>query len=76
VCYFSSLLRKGCTGTIIFLSFGQGLITLPNLSGYSINKLSDLELASYAATENESIETVAFHPGIINTNMATDSWKP
>jgi hypothetical protein len=35
-------------------------------------KLSDLQLASYTAAENENITAVTFHPGIVDTNMATD----
>jgi NAD(P)-dependent dehydrogenase (short-subunit alcohol dehydrogenase family) len=45
-------------------------------SGYSITKLSDLQLASYTAAESENITAIAFHPGIVDTNMATDFWKP
>lgn len=70
------LLGKERPGTIIFFSSGLGLITLPGSSGFSITKLSDLQLASYTAAENENVTTVAFHPGIVDTDMATDFWKP
>ena len=74
--YFLRLLGKERSGTIVFLSSGIGLITLPGSSGYSIAKLSDLQLASYAAAENDNVTAVAFHPGIVNTDMASDFWKP
>lgn len=51
-------------------------MTLPGSSGYSLTKLSDLQLASYAAAENENVTAVAFHPGIVLTDMANDFWKP
>lgn len=72
----SYLLGKERPGTVIFIPSGLGLITLPGSSGYSITKLSDLQLASYTATENENTTAVTFHPGIVDTNMATDFWKP
>jgi NAD(P)-dependent dehydrogenase (short-subunit alcohol dehydrogenase family) len=74
--YFLRLLGKERPGTIIFLSSGLGLITLPGSSGYSITKLSDLQLASYTAAENENVTAVAFHPGIVDTDMTSDFWKP
>lgn len=74
--YFLRLLGKERQGTVIFFSSGLGLITLPGSSGYSITKLSDLQLASYTAAENENVTAVAFHPGIVDTDMATDFWKP
>jgi NAD(P)-dependent dehydrogenase (short-subunit alcohol dehydrogenase family) len=70
--YFLRLLGKEHPGTIIFLSSGLGLLTLPGSSGYSITKLSDLQLASYAAAENENVTAVAFHPRIVLTDMAND----
>jgi NAD(P)-dependent dehydrogenase (short-subunit alcohol dehydrogenase family) len=73
--YFLRLLGKERPGTIIFLSSGLGLMTLPGSSGYSITKLSDLQLASYAAAENDNVTAVAIHPGIVLTDMASDFWK-
>jgi hypothetical protein len=48
----------------------------PSSSGYSITQLSDLQLASYTAAENENVTAVAFHPGVVDTDMVTDFWKP
>lgn len=74
--YFLRLLGTSHPGTIIFLSSGLGLITVPGSSGYSIAKIADLQLASYTAAENPNVTAIAFHPGIVLTDMATDFWKP
>jgi hypothetical protein len=41
-------------------------------SYYSITKLSDLQLTPYTAAENENVTAIASHPGIVDTDMATD----
>lgn len=52
------------------------MVALPGSSDYSVTKLSDLQLASYTAAENENVMAVAFHPSIVDTDIATDFWKP
>ena len=74
--YFLRLLGKEHPGTVIVLSSGAGLVVVPGSSAYSITKLVDLRLAEYTAAENPNVTAMAFHPGIVDTEMATAFWKP
>ena len=51
-------------------------MVIPGGSAHSITKLVDLKLAEYASAENLNVTATAFHPGIVDTEMATDFWKP
>ena len=56
---------------LIFMSSGAGLIVIPGNSAYSITKLADLQISAYAAAENPHLKVIAFHPGIVMTDMVT-----
>ncbi|KAF2424523.1 NAD(P)-binding protein [Tothia fuscella] len=61
---------------LIYLSSGAGLMVIPGGSAYSITKLADLQMAAFAAAENPHLKVMAFHPGIVLTDMATEMFKP
>jgi NAD(P)-dependent dehydrogenase (short-subunit alcohol dehydrogenase family) len=61
---------------IVYLSSGAGLSVFPGNSAYSITKLADLQIAAYAAAENPHLKVVAYHPGIVKTDMMTDGFEP
>jgi NAD(P)-dependent dehydrogenase (short-subunit alcohol dehydrogenase family) len=60
---------------LIVMSSGAGLIVVPGSSAYSITKLADLQIAAYAAAENPNLKVTAFHPGIVVTDMMTESFS-
>lgn len=55
--------------TLIYMSSGAGLAVIPGSSSYNITKLADLQLAAFAAAENANVTAIAFHPGIVPTDM-------
>jgi NAD(P)-dependent dehydrogenase (short-subunit alcohol dehydrogenase family) len=61
---------------IVYLSSGAGLLVFPGNSAYSITKLADLQIAAYAAAENPHVQVIAYHPGIVMTDMVTDAFEP
>jgi NAD(P)-dependent dehydrogenase (short-subunit alcohol dehydrogenase family) len=61
---------------IVYLSSGAGLMVIPGNSAYSITKLADLQIAAYASAENPNVKVVAYHPGIVKTDMVTDGFEP
>jgi short-subunit dehydrogenase len=65
------LLGKQCRGTIISFSSSLGIITIPGPSGYSITKLSGLQLALHGKAKKKSIIAAAFL-GIGGTGLSTD----
>ena len=74
--YFLALVGKERPATIIGLSSAVGFLVVPGASAYSITKLADLQLALYTAAENPNVAAMAFHPGIVMTDMAVDFAKP
>ncbi len=74
--YFLQLLGSEKQGTIIVLSSGAGLLTLPGSSAYTISKLVDMQLARTLSVENSNILAVAIHPGIVATDMMSDTFRP
>jgi NAD(P)-dependent dehydrogenase (short-subunit alcohol dehydrogenase family) len=60
---------------LIIMSSGAGLIVVPGSSAYSITKLADLQIAAYAAAENPNLKVLAFHPGIVMTDMVSGDFK-
>jgi len=75
--YFLSFIGKDKTDAhLIYLSSGAGFVTIPGNSAYSITKLADLRIAAYAAAENPQLKVVAFHPGIVHTDMVNDFFRP
>ena len=59
--------------SIISISSGAGLATLPGGSAYSISKLADLRLINFLTAENPNIHAVAVHPGVVPTDMANNN---
>jgi NAD(P)-dependent dehydrogenase (short-subunit alcohol dehydrogenase family) len=74
--YFLTFIGPEKDAQLIYLSSGAGLMVIPGNSSYSITKLADLQLAAYAAAENPHLKVIAFHPGIVLTDMATDTFVP
>jgi NAD(P)-dependent dehydrogenase (short-subunit alcohol dehydrogenase family) len=61
---------------IVTLTTGAAFDVFPALSAYGISKLAILELMTYVAVENPNVFAVALHPGIIDTEMTIDAFKP
>ena len=59
--------------SVINISSGAGLVTLPGSSAYSITKLADLRLTSFLAAESPHVHALAVHPGIVATDMGIDA---
>jgi NAD(P)-dependent dehydrogenase (short-subunit alcohol dehydrogenase family) len=75
--YFLSFIGPDKTDAhLIFMSSGAGLIVVPGSSAYSITKLADLQISAYAAAENPNLKVMAFHPGIVLTDMVTPMFAP
>jgi NAD(P)-dependent dehydrogenase (short-subunit alcohol dehydrogenase family) len=70
---FLSLLKSDQKATVINLTSGAGLLTVPGSSGYSFSKLLGIAFTSYLAAENPNVQTVAVHPGIVATDMGLSS---
>jgi NAD(P)-dependent dehydrogenase (short-subunit alcohol dehydrogenase family) len=60
---------------IVTLTTGAAYEVFPALSAYGISKLAAFELMTYVAAENPNVVAVALHPGVVNTEMTTDSFK-
>ncbi|KAK9241512.1 hypothetical protein V1506DRAFT_556490 [Lipomyces tetrasporus] len=61
--YFLQVLGTEKKGTVIGLTSGGGLM------------LANLQLSVYISAENPNVTAVAFHPGIVMTDMVTESFK-
>jgi NAD(P)-dependent dehydrogenase (short-subunit alcohol dehydrogenase family) len=61
---------------IVTLTTGIAFEVFPAVSAYGISKLVVLELMAYVAVENPNVFAVALHPGIIDTEMMKDVFKP
>jgi NAD(P)-dependent dehydrogenase (short-subunit alcohol dehydrogenase family) len=61
---------------IVTLTTGMAFEVFPAASAYGISKLVVLELMAYVAVENPNVFAVALHPGIIDTEMMKDVFKP
>lgn len=67
--HFLALTGTTNPATLIYLSSGAGLAVIPGASAYAITKLADLQLAAFASAENSNVTAIAFHPGIVFTDM-------
>lgn len=47
----------------------------PGNSAYSLGKLVNLQMAAYVAAESPNVTSISLHPGIVNTEMTTPSFK-
>ncbi|KAK9429600.1 hypothetical protein V1505DRAFT_373538 [Lipomyces doorenjongii] len=74
--YFLQVLGTEKKGTIVGVTSGGGLMVIPGISAYSIAKLANLQLSTYISAENPNVTAVAFHPGIVMTDMMTESFEP
>ncbi|KAK9238792.1 hypothetical protein V1525DRAFT_418237 [Lipomyces kononenkoae] len=75
--YFLQLLGTEKKGSVITITSAGGLSVFPiGISNYSIAKLANLQLSTYTAAENPNVTAVAFHPGIVMTDMVSESFKP
>ncbi len=73
---FLSQIKSDQSPSVIYLSSGAGLVTIPGSSAYSITKLVDLRLAAFTAAENPDIFVAALHPGIVPTQMTSGFFSP
>ncbi|KUJ06628.1 NAD(P)-binding protein [Mollisia scopiformis] len=62
-------------GTVINLTTGAAHTVFPNLSAYSISKLTSLQLIAYISAENPNVNAVSVHPGILPTDMTIEPFK-
>jgi NAD(P)-dependent dehydrogenase (short-subunit alcohol dehydrogenase family) len=69
------LLGKGRKGSIVNMTSGLALMTVPGRSSYSLSKLLILQLQAFIAVENPNVTAIALHPGIVMTQMTTDNFK-
>ncbi|KAK9367593.1 hypothetical protein V1509DRAFT_640648 [Lipomyces kononenkoae] len=74
--YFLQLLGTKKKGHLIGVTSYAGLLVFPGLSSYSIAKTANLQLIPYTAAENPNVTAIAFHPGIVETDMVTESFRP
>lgn len=70
--YFLALIGTTYPATLLYLSSGVGFVIVPGSSAYSIMKLADLQLAAFASAENSNVTAIAFHPGIVFTDMVAN----
>jgi NAD(P)-dependent dehydrogenase (short-subunit alcohol dehydrogenase family) len=61
---------------IITLTTGAAYEVFPALSAYGMSKLGVLELMTYVAVENPNVTAVALHPGVVDTEMTIEAFKP
>lgn len=74
--YFLQLLGSEKQGNIIVISSAAGLVTIPGSSSYMLSKLVEMPFARSISAENPNVTAVAIHPGIIETDMISDSFRP
>ncbi|KAK9490685.1 hypothetical protein V1508DRAFT_255054 [Lipomyces doorenjongii] len=74
--YFLQVLGTEKKGTIVGVTSGGALMVIPGVSAYSIAKLANVQLSTYISAENPNVTAVAFHPGIVMTDMMTESFEP
>jgi NAD(P)-dependent dehydrogenase (short-subunit alcohol dehydrogenase family) len=60
----------------VTLTSGVAFDRFPALSAYGMSKLAVLDLMTYVALENPNVFAVALHPGIVDTDMIKDAFKP
>lgn len=72
---FLKSLPEESHGTIINLTSGMAYGIYPGNSAYSLGKLVNLQMAAYVAAESPNVTSVSLHPGIVHTNMTTQSFK-
>ena len=63
-------------GTIVFITSGLSAIIVPGTSPYSISKLAGQRLMEYLDAEYPHLRTFSLSPGIIQTGMTSDMFKP
>jgi len=46
------------------------------MSAYSLSKLVDIQMQAYIAAEHPNVTAITQHPGIMNSEMTLDQFKP
>lgn len=72
---FLQALPAASHGTIINLTSGIAHGVYPGNSAYSMGKLVNLQMAAYVGAEADNVTSVSLHPGIVETDMTTDSFR-
>jgi NAD(P)-dependent dehydrogenase (short-subunit alcohol dehydrogenase family) len=67
--YFLQLLGTEQKATYIGLTSLAATAVIPGLSGYALAKLGSQQLTAYVAAENPNVTAVAYHPGVVTTDM-------
>ena len=67
--HFLALIGTERSAHLLYAASGAGFAIIPGSSSYNITKLVDLQLAAFAAAENPNLTAIAFHPGIVFTDM-------
>ncbi|OLN85698.1 3-oxoacyl-[acyl-carrier-protein] reductase 11 [Colletotrichum chlorophyti] len=73
--HFLRCLPASARGTIINFTSGAHSV-VPGMSSYMISKLATLQLAAFVAAENKDVTAVAVHPGLVDTDMTVEHFKP
>lgn len=67
---------KDPVGTIVYISSGLGCNVFPGFSSYSIAKHAGMRLMEYLDTEYANLRAFSLAPGIIQTGMTDELFKP
>lgn len=68
---FLAQLKPDQNASIITLTSGAGFVEVPGGSAYSLTKLVNTKFAGHLAAEHPNVRSVAVHPGIVATDMAS-----
>ncbi|TVY38702.1 Short chain dehydrogenase, partial [Lachnellula subtilissima] len=72
---FLKLLGTEAKGSIVNMTSGLAVMTVPGMSSYSLSKLAILQLQAYIALENPNVTAIALHPGIVKTEMTAGAFQ-
>lgn len=73
---FIKLLGKERKGWIVNLTSAVAVTVFAGMSGYSLSKLSGLQLQAFIAAENPNVIATSLHPGLVLTDMTLDYFRP
>jgi NAD(P)-dependent dehydrogenase (short-subunit alcohol dehydrogenase family) len=74
--FIKALPSPSTPSTILNLITSGSWDVHPTMSGYCISKTAKLQLTTYIATSYPNITAVAIHPGMLDTDMMLDAFRP
>lgn len=72
---FLNLLGHEKPGTIINLATSGSIGIYPNISSYTMSKMSAVHLQSFVAAENPNVAAMSLDPCLAETDMLLDDFK-